>query len=270
MNKEEFLVSTKETDYLEEDKQIRGQNYVLMSFISPEDVLINKEVYYFNKFLDKFSKDMTTLYQGMLAKYPDSKDLLDTVKTNHAYIFDVKEMNEQYNFFKSINSTDIESEFHKDNNFKTTIRGIKIRGVFDTMEEAKNRIEFLKKVDKNFDIYVGQVGCWCPWSPNPNDLDNQEYAETQLNTLMKEYKKNMESKDDVFEKRKQEAIANAKVNKDKNSTVETIAESLEETDPWTSRKEQENKIIFETSTEPPSTTSEPPSTTSEPPTTTPE
>jgi hypothetical protein len=200
------LVSTKETDYLDEDKAIRGQNYVLMSFISPEDVLLNKEVYYFNRFLDKFGKDMKTLYDGILAKYPDSKDLIDTIKTNHAYIYDVKELDEQYKFFKSVNSEEIESTFHKDNNFKTTIRGIKIRGTFDTMEDAKNRIEFLKKVDKNFDIYVGQVGCWCPWSPNPNDLQDQEYAETQLNTLMKEYNKNVSDKNELFEQRKQEAI----------------------------------------------------------------
>lgn len=228
------LVSTKETDYLDEDKAIRGQNYVLMSFISPEDVLLNKEVYYFNRFLDKFGKDMKTLYDGILAKYPDSKDLIDTIKTNHAYIYDVKELDEQYKFFKSVNSEEIESTFHKDNNFKTTIRGIKIRGTFDTMEDAKNRIEFLKKVDKNFDIYVGQVGCWCPWSPNPNDLQDQEYAETQLNTLMKEYNKNVSDKNELFEQRKQEAINSSK----KAEGVASISDSLQEVDPWTARKEE--------------------------------
>ena len=31
------LVSTKQMDYLDEDKQIRGQNYCLLSFISPEE-----------------------------------------------------------------------------------------------------------------------------------------------------------------------------------------------------------------------------------------
>ena len=179
------VVSTKEVDYLDEDKKIRGQNYALLSFISPEDVLVNKEAFYFSRFLDQFGKDMNTLFDGILSKYPDSEDLIKTVKTNHGYIFDAKEMNEQFKFFKSVNSSDIESDFHKENNFKTTIRGLKVRGVFDTVEEAKNRSEFLKKVDKNFDIFIGEVGCWCPWSPNPNDLENQEYAESQLNTLMK-------------------------------------------------------------------------------------
>jgi hypothetical protein len=96
----------------------------------------------------------------------------------------------------------LESEYHRDNNFVTSIRGIKVRGVFDTIEEAKNRSEFIKKIDNKFNIYIAQMGCWCPWSPNPDCLENQEYAETQLNTLMKEYKRNMTDKDVIFENRK--------------------------------------------------------------------
>ncbi len=37
------LVKIKERDYLDEDKQIKNQNYCLLSFISPEDVIKNKE-----------------------------------------------------------------------------------------------------------------------------------------------------------------------------------------------------------------------------------
>jgi hypothetical protein len=229
------LVSTKETDYLDEDKPIRGQNFALLSFISPEDVLVNKEVYYFNKFLENFGKDMKTLLDGIAAKYPESKDLVDTVHQNHSYIFDPKDLNEQYNFFKSVNYNEIESNFHRDNNFVTSMRGIKVRGVFDTLEEAKNRSEFLKRVDNKFNIFIGQVGCWCPWSPNPDALENQEYAETQLNTLMKEYKKNMEEKDVVFEKRKQAHIDN----KETTSVIHDMSEiqkSIEEVDAWSARK----------------------------------
>lgn len=234
-NKE--LVSTKEVDYLDEDKKIRGQNYVLLSFISPEDVIVNKETYYFAKFLNQFSKDMGTLLDGIQSKYPDSTDLIKNLRSNHAYIFDSNEMNEQYKFFKSVNSADIEADYHRDNNFQTTIRGLKVRGVFDTIEEAKNRSEFIKKIDNKFDIFIGEVGCWCPWSPNPNDLQNQEYAETQLNTLMKKYKENMESKDALFEQRKQESINNSKTAVE----VSELADSMEKVDPWTERKEEEAK-----------------------------
>jgi len=227
---EETLVSTKEFDFLDEDKPIRNQNYCCLSFLSPEDVLTNKEVYYFSRFLSNFSKDMKSLLENLSLKYPDSKELVDTIKSNHNYIFDTKEMDEQFKFFKSINSGDIEKDFHRENNFKTSVRGIKVRGVFDTVEEAKNRCEFLKRTDNKFDIFIGQVGCWCPWSPNPNDLQDQEYSETQLNTLMKQYKKNMDDKDEVFDKRKNEGISRNK---------KDIAEELAEEDPWITRKRSE-------------------------------
>jgi hypothetical protein len=233
MATEETLVSTKDMDFLDEDKPIRNQNYCLLSFLSPEEILVNKEAYYFSKFLNNFGKDVKTLLDNLEAKYPDSKDLIETIKTNHAYIFTPKEMDEQYKFFKSVNSADIESEFHRENNFSTSVRGIKVRGVFDTVDEAKNRCEFLKKVDNKFDIFIGQVGCWCPWSPNPNDLQNQEYSETQLNTLMKQYKKNMDERDEVFDKRKNEVISKASKNSD------DIAGELEKDDPWITRKREQ-------------------------------
>jgi hypothetical protein len=244
------VVTTKEIDYLDEDKPIRGQNYVLLSFVSPEDVILNKEAYYFSRFLQQFSKDMGTLFNGLLSKYPDAKDLVDTVKNNHLYISDPKEMDEQYRYFKSANSYEIESDYHRDNNFQTTIRGLKVRGVFDTLDEAKNRSEFLKKIDNKFDIFIGQVGCWCPWSPNPNDLQNQEYSETQLNTLMKKYKENMENKDIVFEQRKQEQIDIAKKNaaaatasNNTEAEVSELADALDRADPWLERKEAEATVV---------------------------
>jgi hypothetical protein len=226
MSTEETLVSTKEVDFLDEDKAIRNQNYCCLSFLSPEDVLVNKENYYFFKFLENFSKDMTMLLDNLSLKYPDSKDLVDTIKSNHNYIFNTKDMDEQYKFFKSVHSDNIEKEFHRENNFTTSVRGIKVRGVFDTVEEAKNRCEFLKKVDNKFDIYIGQVGCWCPWSPNPNDLQDQEYSETQLNTLMKQYKKNMDDRDEVFDKRKADGISRNK---------KDMSEELADEDPWIKR-----------------------------------
>ena len=225
------LISTKETDYLDEDKQIRGQNYCLLSFISPEDVLKDKECYYFSKFLNNFSKDINTLFNGISNKYPESIDLINTIKNNHSYIFNEKDMDEQYKFYKSVNSGDIEQEFYRINEFKTSMRGIKVRGVFDTIEDAKTRSEFLKRADKNFDIYIAQVGCWCPWSPNPNDLQDQEYSETQLNTLMKQYKQNMDNKDEMFEKRKTELVDSAK-----QPNVNNITDQLQELDPWSASK----------------------------------
>ena len=229
------LVSTKQEDFLDEDKPIRGQNYALISFLSPEDVLKDKEVYYFSKFLNKFGKDMNTLLDSLENKYPDSADLIKTVKSNHEYIFNSDELDEQYKFFKSTNSVEIEQDFHKNNNFRTSMRGVKIRGVFDTIEEAKKRSEFVKKFDNKFDIFICQVGCWVPWSPNPNDLSEQEYSETQLNTLMKQYKSNSDAKDEIFEERKRNMMSSAK----------STTEQLEEVDPWTASHQSQKVDVKE-------------------------
>ena len=41
-------------DLLEEDKPISGQKFVCLSFLSPEKILKNKNIFYFEKFLKYF------------------------------------------------------------------------------------------------------------------------------------------------------------------------------------------------------------------------
>ena len=43
--------------YLEIDDRIPGQNYVCMSFISPEETLIQSELFKFNKYMLQVCKD---------------------------------------------------------------------------------------------------------------------------------------------------------------------------------------------------------------------
>lgn len=206
------IVPVAEVDYLDEDTPIRGQNFACLSFISPEDVLANKEVFVFSKFIKSFSKDLDELLTGIKAKYPDEAGNVDVIRENHEFLFNGDEMQEQYKFFKEVHGSAMDKEFHEANQFKTSVRGIKVRGVFDSLKEAQIRAEFLKRKGDKFDIYVSQVGCWCPWSPNPHDMDDQTYAETQLNTIMSKYKQNMEHRDEVYEKRKDNKIKDAKMN----------------------------------------------------------
>lgn len=222
------LVSTKEVDYLDEDKPLRGQNYVCLSFLSPEDVLNNKEVFYFEKYLEQFAKDVDGLLSGLAEKYKDDAGTIKVIRENNAHLFKGNELQEHFRSFKRFNSENMEREFSEKNNFRTSVRGIKVRGVFETLKEAQVRAEVLRRSgDTRFDIFVGQVGVWCPWSPNPEDMQEQEYAETQLNTLMKEYKQNMNLRDEFYEMRKREKIEDAQ---------KQLKESLEKVDPLTERK----------------------------------
>lgn len=208
-------VPVSQEDFLDEDKPIRGQNYVCLSFISPEDILIQKDTYFFNKFVDSFSKNVDELLKSLKEKYPNDGETFDLLRENYSYIFNLKELHEQFNFYKSQNGEDLEKEFHVLQEYRPTIRGIKVRGTFDTLKEAQVRAEVLKRMGDKFDIFIGQVGCWCPWSPNPNDLENQEYAETQLNTLMKKYKENITNKEAEFGSRKEEKMEKIKLENEK-------------------------------------------------------
>lgn len=228
-------IPVKEKDFLEEDPPIRNQNYVCLSFISPEDILIEKEAYFFSQFLQKFSTDMTELFNNLALKFPDDKSVISAIKDTHNYITDPKQMDEQYKFFKSQYGEDIQKQFDKENNFRTNVRGLKVRGTYDTEQEAKNQINKLKKNDPNFDIYMAQVGCWIPFNPDPNSVKDQEYNETQLNTLMSKYKQNNENRDAMFEERTKNAIKEkekeeAKGDETSNNTVTATLEVADDDD----------------------------------------
>ncbi len=91
--------------------------------------------------------------------------------------------------------------------------------------------QFLTSKSDKFDIFVGQVGVWCPWSPNAEDIQEQEYAETQLNTLVKNYRDNMTLRDEFYAKRKDEKMTDAQ---------QKLQKSLEEKDAWSQQNDAKN------------------------------
>tara|TARA_Y100000389_G_scaffold146531_1_gene145240 strand:- start:5737 stop:6462 length:726 start_codon:yes stop_codon:yes gene_type:complete len=237
-------VSTKEKDYLETDDPLRNQNYCCLSFINPEEVIVQKESYFFSKFIEKFSTDLGFLIDNLKLKYKDDSQLIDTIKTNHSYIFDHKELDEQYKFYIDTNNQTLEDDFHKIQDFRTTIRGIKIRGVFNTVDEARNRCEQLKKKDNKFNIYVAEVGTWIPMTPNLTDIPDQEWSETQLNTLMMNYNKNKEAKDLVFDERSKNAISGLNIDEESPAASGPVTDVeagskpiFDDKDPWLNRKD---------------------------------
>lgn len=219
------LISVKEADFLDQDPPLRAQNYVCLSFVSPEDVIKGKDVFFFEEFMKGMSDDMSNFFDNLKIKYPDDEGTLNVIKERYSYLFDRESITEEYQSFVGKNSAVLESEYHKRIDFKTSIRGIKVRGVFDTLKEAEIRAQVLKKMDDKFNVYVAQVGCWCPWSPSPEDIENQEYAETHLNTMMKQYKDNQDKKDVFYQERKRDLQFN------------NLKAKIVEEDPWLATKE---------------------------------
>lgn len=227
-------------DFLEQDPPLRGQNYACLSFVSPEDALARKDVYAFGEFLSRHvSADLVELFAKLIERHPESTELLEAVKERHRYLFDPVRIQDEFACFERIHGAELDKAFFEKNAFRTSIRGIKIRGVFETLKEAEVRAQVLKRLDDRFHVYVAQVGCWCPWSPNPDDVDNQEYAETQLNTLMKNYRDNQATKDAFYEQRKRELQRPAAATPSSSAAAIVEVQDDDEDDPWTARKKAE-------------------------------
>ncbi len=242
------LVPVKEYDYLDEDKPIRNQNYVCLSFISPESVIDNKNVYFFHEFMKDFSNKMHELFDNLKEKYKEESTNIDSLKDYYEYMFNQDMLQAQFKYFVEENSSKLENEYLEQNNFQTSMRGIKVRGVYDTLKEAQVRSEIIKRIDTSHNIFIGQVGCWLPFDPTPGNIEDQEYSETQLNTLMKKYKENESAKNEHFELRKQEMMNRNKpktieenlLESNEESNVEEVKNEILNDDPWVKKNISEN------------------------------
>jgi hypothetical protein len=223
--RDDRLVPVAEADHLEQDQTIRGQNYACVSFVSPKDAIASKDAYLSRRFLGDVSKDVTatldTIVELLGVSNPGVVDTVRLLKERHAYLWDEGAVQTEYRLFCSQKASELDDGFRKEHgNFKTSVQGIKIRGVYDTLDEAKNRAKAISRFDSKFDVFVCEVGCWCPWSPNADDLQNVEYAETQLNTLMKKYNEGQDARDIVYDARKTEKIG--AIDEDREIWIERI------------------------------------------------
>ena len=87
-----------------------------------------------------------------------------------------------------------------------SVRGIKIRGVYGNEQEARSRATELQKSDALHNIYVAPVGKWLPWDDDPSKAQDEEYAETELNRIMKGLKENQAKSKMLHEQRKNDLI----------------------------------------------------------------
>jgi hypothetical protein len=242
-------------DFLEEDPEIRSQKFVLLSFLSPENILENKDQFFFQEFLKQYEVDykirnlesfLVSVVRGVNDKLTKEADKMDasgadlsgvalTALTDAAnlcrksrlnigniletYTNFVKEndkdikkttIKEAYDDFMFKNQTKLEDEFFAKNEFRTSIRGLKVRGVTGTHGEAVAMSKKLQRSDAIHNIFLGEVGKWLPWDPKPHQVQDQEYAEDQLNTLMKRYKDNEEARDKFVSEQRQELSKGSK------------------------------------------------------------
>lgn len=229
----------KYVDLLEEDKAIAGQKFVCVSFISPEKILKQKEIFFFEEFLKKWelNKSMEKFVQFLnFVSYKYNMNFDDLTNDFKEFVNEEKNslskssMEDEYKTFLDNNEEDLDKKFGIKHNFQTSTRGVKIRGTYPSLEEAELRCKMLREVDPNHDVYVGPVGLWMPWEPEAYKTGRVEYMEDELNQLMSEKNKNETNAKSAFDQRVKESKKKAIEENIKNAekTGNTITQTIDE------------------------------------------
>jgi len=221
-------------DLCDEDQPIAGQKFVCMSFISPEKILKKRETYLFDQFVNQwdFTKSMekfSDFLQFISFKYniniEDVVKNFDDFKKEEESKLKASSVEDDFKNFMDKNEDKLNEQFNREHAFQTSVRGLKVRGVFPTQEEAEMKCKKLREYDPNHDIYVGPMGMWIPWDPDAYKTGRMEFMEENLNELHKAKLSNEEKAKQEFDKRvkdsKKKAIEENIRNAEKSGNVLT-------------------------------------------------
>jgi hypothetical protein len=230
------------------------QKWAVVSFASPEDRIKQRFMYEASRFLyhdvnkqimdiaNHITKMINTEFNNKMEKkiasykssadknYKAAADILVHVrkedkldeddmvnKVLRQYRLDPKELSDRFDTYKVTNEKELESSFTKEVTEQTSVRGLKIRGVFEELEDARARAKDAQQnLEPAFNSFAVPVGYWCPWDPNADAVQDQEYMLPGLNDLVGGYNRNMQQRNEFFEKDKQRQVDAAGRGKEEN------------------------------------------------------
>jgi hypothetical protein len=186
-------------DALPRDEPLNGQEYCVMSFLSPEKIIKQRDIFMFEQFvkqwelkksMDTFSSFLHFLsYKHSIDMSGITADYENFVKEEEAKIKEIS-ITTQYNYFIEKNKKELERNYEIKNRFQTSVRGFKNSGNFATLEEAQLRAEIVRDKDPRFSALVGLVGQWGPWEPDAYESGKTHHMNDDLNKLAQEKDKN--------------------------------------------------------------------------------
>ena len=257
--------SEKLHDALIDDPKINGQEWCCMSFVSPENLIERRELFYVNCFLyeevnktigataEHMAKEannvVSSIFDGIIEKYSNSMDEKDKEmaeklknlqkenvideskfvnKCTRKFYMDQNDITDKYTVYSSNNYQRLlETYERKFNDTRCSVRGFKVRGSFKTFEEAKTQCEKLQKMERSVGIAIAPVGTWVPWDPSPDAVQDSEYMLPELNKMMNKYNEQNKNKEVMFEERKNELMS-SETPKSSNPTRERLKKKLME------------------------------------------
>lgn len=247
-------INDKKRDFLVIDPQVPGQDWCVLSFITPTDLERKRQLYLMDHFLAetineyivsstrdmcrrinaKFFKEMNDKIEQLKASKNPNHDVIakemhkirKELETNeeefatlctHQHKLDLEDTQAKFEDFVISHGEKLNEEFSKQNGHQVSMMGIKFSGAFPFKEQAEERAQFLaENVERGVDHFVGQSFYWLPFNPDPNAIKDRRYQNQELNRLMEEKRQNEEMRNQYFEERKREMVEEAK---SKNQTI---------------------------------------------------
>ena len=186
-------------DYLEEDPEVPTQRYAILSFISPEKVLKQKQEFMNEKFVEWLEYDWKIKgmekYNAYLAQKYGLKvedlysDLQAFTKIHNEDILKT-DIAEQYQVFLLKKEKELENQFSEAVEFHTSVRGVKSRRVFADLQEAQTYAKVLQRRYPRDNLFVGKVGAWLPWDPSETMMPEVFFEEEKADKIKKQREEN--------------------------------------------------------------------------------
>lgn len=187
-------VPVSKVDHLKEDTPIPGQNYVAVSFVNPEAVIARKDAFATKLFLKSRCDGLEEMLTELASLSDDGKTLAGAFRQRHSEWLDSGVTEAAFDAFMEDNQEMINTRYSEEHGGACCTRGIKVRGVYETLDAAKGRCQLLQAEDRTHDVFVMSVGKWCPWNPAARSIDEVKYAESELNGIMEGYKNKADAK----------------------------------------------------------------------------
>jgi hypothetical protein len=228
-------------DYLDEDPEVPTQKYCIVSFLSPEKIVKQKHEFMVEEFVKFMDYDWKIKglehFMAFLSKKYSLKveDLMaDSVEFTKVREKEIRETNvpEQWQVFLLKNEKTLQETYDNSVGFRTNVRGVKIRRAFATVEEAQVMAKVFQRKYPKDNLYIGKVGAWLPWDPSEHLMPEVEYAEKELNELMRRYRENESNKEMFFAEEREAKIKAQKAENEarKKNALEDAAKPVHPTE----------------------------------------
>jgi hypothetical protein len=199
-------------------------------------VIKQKQEFFFEKFVEWMDyewkiKGLENFMAFLSKKYSVKID--DLLKDAQDYVNVRKEevkktdIHEQYQIFLLKNEKDLQELYDNKVEFRTNMRGVKVRRAFATVEETQMFAKVLQRRYPKDNLYIGKIGAWLPWDPSEHLMPEVEYAEKELNELMRKYKENESNKEMFFAEQREEAIKAQKEENERRKKQNALEASQE-------------------------------------------